>query len=103
MARPSRPHLVADAPIQLVSMKPPTEPGVQRAPRVPAIARPEMRPKIRALTDSDLAPDGNLGRYAPPRAGAHQPVRSSVTIWIYLGIIALIAVVAAAVGIALTQ
>jgi hypothetical protein len=55
--------------LQFVSMKPPSEQGARRTPVIAAIDKPEMKPKIRALTSSRAATaqPGSLGRYAPPR------------------------------------
>lgn len=80
-----------------VSMKPPSEPGARKTPRVPAIDRPELRPRLRPMTDplrqSRAQTAGSLGRYAPPcsRRSPHAP---RAVLWIY----ALLAVAAALLG-----
>lgn len=77
-------HAPAEKPV-FVSMKPPSVPGARRTPPVPAIDRPELRPRLRAVTDppGQAPAAGALGRYAPPRA-RHSPPASRAVLGIYV-------------------
>jgi hypothetical protein len=85
--------------MQFVSMKPPSEQGVRRTPVIPAIDKPEMKPKIRALTSprAITARPGGLGRYAPPRDETRSKRRTPT--WVYMVVAA---VSSAALAVALT-
>jgi hypothetical protein len=67
-----------------VSMKTPGGPSEDRTDLVPAIERPEMRPRLRPVSESPAWPaaPGALGHYAPPRA---RPSRR--WLWLYLALI----------------
>ncbi len=89
---PRAPVRRSDPSIRFVSMKPKTEPNaVPKAPVVPAIDRPEMKPILRplsSLSSSGSYPPGTLGRYAPPRpeaAASPKPETRPLWPWIVLG------------------
>lgn len=62
-------------------MKPPSDPNGDRTEIVPAIERPDMRPRLRPVSEPPAwqTSPGALGHYAPPRP---QPRRS--WLWLYL-------------------
>jgi hypothetical protein len=82
--RPSTEDPAAGPALQFVSMKPPSEQGARRTPVIPVIDKPEMTPKIRALSRprAATAQPGSLGRYAPPRDETR--ARRRTPTWVYM-------------------
>ena len=72
-------------------MKPPSLPGHKNTRRIPAIERPEMKPRLRPLSAGKRAlsvPPQDLGRYAPPRAPEAPPHPGAVWPLVVLTILA---------------
>lgn len=92
--------IAAGRALPFVSMKPPSEPSAARTPVIPAIERPEMQPRIRAITQPGAhahARPASLGHYAPPRdedEARRRRVRIVVSVAVVSAIIALIIVLA---------
>jgi hypothetical protein len=84
-----------DGPV-FVSMKPPSE-REDKTEIVPAIDRPDMRPRLRPVTEPPAwqAAPGALGHYATPRPGLH---RKRSWLWLYV----VLSVGAALVGAGIT-
>ncbi|ACY16344.1 hypothetical protein [Haliangium ochraceum] len=78
------------------SMKP-QHADAQRTPVVAAIDRPEMRPRLRAISETPRPrlPPGDLGRYAG--AGAGTPPRAQLSPWLCALVVAVAALLGAAV------
>lgn len=70
-----------DGPV-FVSMKPPSERG-DKTEIVPAIEQPDMRPRLRPVTEPPAwrMGSGALGHYATPRPGSY---RKRSWLWLYL-------------------
>jgi hypothetical protein len=83
-----------DGPV-FVSMKPPSE-REDRTEIVPAIDRPDMRPRLRPVTEPPAwhLATPTLGNYATPRPGSH---RKRSWLWLYVVLSAGAALVGAGV------
>lgn len=87
-AAPSQPGVKQTGPVQFVSMKPPTEPGAKKTPRVAAIDRME-KPKLRSLSElSTTGSQKSLGYYAAPSTAPSQASASSASskLWLWVAI-----------------
>lgn len=84
-----------DAPV-FVSMKPPSD-REDKTEIVPAIDRPDMRPRLRPVSEPPLwpTPPGALGHYATPRPGSQ---RKRSWLWLYVVLSAGAALVGAGVA-----
>ncbi len=67
------------------SMKPPSEKGAKPTPPMPVIDRPDMKPRLRAISSSVEQVPSKLGNYAPPRAMTARPAEAKRPWWLYAG------------------
>lgn len=78
-------------PLAFQSMKPQDDSSPKATPPVPAIDRPELKPRLRAISSSMDEVPSQLGNYAPPRpkGGSGSPRRLAVLAGLLLGAVLL--------------